>query len=53
MSGNKLTELWLNKGKKAIQIIKNDCKWPDKSKVTICQKKTEAFYRDEKIVCIR
>ena len=49
MSGNKLTELWLNKRKKAIQIIKNDCEWPDKSKVTFCQKKTEAFFRDEKL----
>ena len=52
VSGNKLTELWLNKRKKAIQIIKNDCKWPDKSKVTICQKKTEAFYRDEKLFVV-
>ena len=49
VSGNKLTELWLKKRKKAIQIIKNGCKWPDKSKVAICQKKTEAFYRDEKL----
>ena len=34
--------------KKAIQIIKNDCEWPNKTQVEIDQARTGAFYRNEK-----
>ena len=48
VSRNKLTNLWLHKRKKAIQIIKNDNKWPIKVHVEINQAETEAFYQNEK-----
>ena len=30
-------------------IIKNDCRWPNKTQVEIDQARTEAFYRNEKL----
>ena len=49
MSRNKLTNLWLHNRKKAIEIIKNDNKWPQKSPFEIRQQETEEFYEKEKL----
>ena len=49
VSRSKLTDLWLHKRKKAIQIIKNDCTLPNKTQIEIDQAGTEAFDRNEKL----
>ena len=48
VSRNRLTNLWLHKRKKAIQIIKNNNRWPTKVHAEINQAETEAFYQNEK-----
>ena len=49
MSRNKLTNLRLHNRKEAIEIIKNDNKWPQKSPFEIRQQETEKFYEKEKL----
>ena len=44
-----LTNLLLHNRKKAIEIIKNDNKWPQKSPFEIRQQETEKFYEKEKL----
>ena len=40
----KLIELWSSRKKKAIEIIKNDGKWPNKIEPVVDKQKTEEYY---------
>ena len=40
----KLIELWSSRKKKAIEIIKNDGKWPNKVEPVVDKQKTEEYY---------
>ena len=44
VSKEKLTELWINKRKKAINIIKNDGKWPIPINVEVSVEANENYY---------
>ena len=40
----KFIELWSSRKKKAIEIIKNDGKWPNKGEPVVDKQKTEEYY---------